>query len=59
MPNLSKKNNDVFAIKKKLSKLGYKPIECFSDSKNQNLSKIHEKIKKMIESSKHNSSNSL
>ena len=40
MEDLNPKNNDYFEIKKILSSLGYKPLDCLTDKKNQNLYSI-------------------
>ena len=40
MDNLNPKNNDYFEIKKQLSTLGYKPLDCMTDQKNQDLYSI-------------------
>ena len=39
LKNLNPKNNDYFEIKKKLSK-SYKPLDCISDQKFQDLNSL-------------------
>ena len=40
MDNLNTKNNDYAEIKKILSDINYKPLDCLSDKKNQDLYSI-------------------